>query len=373
MDINNAFLHGDLNEEVYMVLPPGFQTEKLNQVCKLTRSLYGLKQASRQWNAKLTATLLQVGFKQSSADPSLFTRGTGTEFIALLVYVDDILMASSKLSLIQELKDLMHAAFKIKDLGVFGYFLGMEATISSSGLNLCQRKYALEILEDAGFLHCKPVRTPMTPGVLLTHTDGIPLSDPSSYRRLIGRLLYLTATRLDITFVVHHLSQFVSTPTDKHMIAAHRILRYIKGSPGQGVFYPTNNKLKLQAFSDSDWASCSETRRSVTGFCAFLGTSLISWCSKKQATVSKSSSEAEYRALAMTTCELQWLNSLLQDMQVTTTEPIIIFCDSKSAMAIAENHVFHERTKHIEIDCHVVRERIVQGLINCYLCPRLTK
>ncbi|XP_019171516.1 PREDICTED: uncharacterized protein LOC109167067 [Ipomoea nil] len=272
-------------------------------------------------------------------------------------------MASSKLSLIQELKDLMHAAFKIKDLGVLGYFLGMEATISSSGLNLCQRKYALEILEDAGFLHCKPVHTPMTPGVLLTHTDGIPLSDPSSYRRLIGRLLYLTATRPDITFAVHHLSQFVSTPTDKHMIAAHRILRYIKGSPGQGVFYPTNNKLKLQAFSDSDWASCSETRRSVTGFCAFLGTSLISWRSKKQATVSKSSSEEEYRALAMTTCELQWLNSLLQDMQVTTTEPIIIFCDSKSAMAIAENHVFHERTKHIEIDCHVVRERIVQGLI----------
>ncbi|XP_019172663.1 PREDICTED: uncharacterized protein LOC109168063 [Ipomoea nil] len=296
---------------------------------------------------------------EAHTDPSLCTRGNGSEFIALLVYIDDILVVSSKLSLIQELKDLLHTTFKIKDLGILGYFLGIEAKISSTGLNLCQRKYALEILDDARFLHCKSVRTPMTPRVLLTHTDGLPLLDPNSYRRLIGRLIYLTATRPDITFAVHHLSQFVSSPTDKHMTVAYRILRYIKGSPGQGLSYPANNKLKLQSFSDSDWASCSESSKSVTGLCAFLGSSLISWHSKKEAIVSKSSSEAEYRALAMTTCELQWLNSLLQDLQVTTTEPIVIFGDSKSTIAIAENHMFHERTKHIEIDCHVVREKIV--------------
>ncbi|XP_019155291.1 PREDICTED: uncharacterized protein LOC109152179 [Ipomoea nil] len=147
------------------------------------------------------------------------------------------------------------------------------------------------------------------------------------------------------------------------MAAAHRVLRYIKGSPGRGLFYPANTILKLKSFLGLDWGTCTETRKSVMGFCIFLGSSLISWRSKKQATVSKSSSEAKYRALAMTAFELQWLNMLLQDLHVTTTDPAVVFCDSKSAIAIAENHVFHERTKHIEIDCHVVRERVARGLI----------
>ncbi|XP_019158351.1 PREDICTED: uncharacterized protein LOC109155080 [Ipomoea nil] len=253
MDINNAFLHGDLDEEVYMVLPPGFQAEKLNQVCKLTRSLCGLKQASRQRNSKLTTALLSYDFKQSSADPSLFTRGNGNQFIALLVNVDDILVASGMMAFIQELKNSPNAAFKIKDLGSLGYFLGMEAKISENGLNICQRKYALDILNDTGFLDCKPINTPMMPGSLLSNNDGTPLSDPSSYQRLIGRLLYLTATRLDITYDVHHLCHFVSAPTDRHMAASHRILCYTKSSPGHGLFYPTSNStLSLKGFFDSD-------------------------------------------------------------------------------------------------------------------------
>ncbi|XP_019161449.1 PREDICTED: uncharacterized protein LOC109158084 [Ipomoea nil] len=363
MDISNAFLHRDLDEEVFMVLPPGFQSDRPNQVCKLTRSLYGLKQASRQWNAKLTSALLSVGFRQSNADPSLFTRDSNDKFIALLVYVNDILVASGNMTLIQGLKDMLNTAFKIKDLGVVSYFLGIEAKLSSDGLNLCQRKYALEILSDAGFLECKLARTPMVPGSVLTRGVGTPLEDPGCYRRLVGRLLYLTATRPDIAYVVHHLSQFVSSHTDVHMVAAHRVLRYIKGSPGQGLFYPAATTLSLKVFSDSDWASCPETRRSITGFCIFLGASLISWRSKKQPIVSRSSSEAEYRALATTACELQWLHTLLHDLHVLMSGPAIVFCNNKSAIAISENFVFHERTKHIEIDCHVVRERVAQGLI----------
>ncbi|XP_031104380.1 uncharacterized protein LOC116007854 [Ipomoea triloba] len=137
------------------------------------------------------------------------------------------------------------------------------------------------------------------------------------------------------------------------MAAAHRVLRYIKKAPGQGLFYPKNNGNQLNVFSDSDWASCTETRRSITGFCVFLGPALISWRSKKQATVSRSSSEAEYRALAATVCEVQWITSLLRELQVQPSKPAAVFCDSKSAIAIAENHVFHERTKHIDIDCHI--------------------
>lgn len=363
MDVNNAFLHGDLNEEVYMALPPGFQSTKPNQVCRLLRSLYGLKQASRQWNAKLNAALLHIGFTQSKSDPSLFTRGKDTSFIALLVYVDDIIVASARLDLIQELKQFMDSTFKIKDLGNLSYFLGIEAHQSTEGLNICQRKYALEILNEAGFLACKPAHTPMAQGVKLAHGDGTPVDDPSSYRRLVGRLLYLTATRPDITYAVQQLSQFVDAPTDKHLSAAHRVLRYIKASPGQGLLYPSNTDLHLQMFSDSDWATCPETRKSITGYCAFLGSALISWRSKKQVTVSKSSSEAEYRALASAVCEVQWLIYLLQDLQVTMVRPATIFCDNKSAVAIAENHVFHERTKHIDIDCHIVREKLSQGLI----------
>lgn len=155
LDINNAFLHGDLNEEVYMVLPPGFESSKPNQVCGLLRSLYGLKYASRQWNAKLTTALLQVGFRQSKADPSLFTKGDGDNFTALLVYVDDILFASASIDSIQTLKAFLDDTFKIKDLGTLGYFLGIEAHMTTDGLNLCQRKYALDILQEAGFLDCK--------------------------------------------------------------------------------------------------------------------------------------------------------------------------------------------------------------------------
>lgn len=164
LHINNAFLHGDLTEEVYMTLPLGFQSQKPNQVCKLLRSLYGLKQASRQWNAKLSSALSNMGFSQSKADPSLFTKGKDNTFMAVLVYVDDILVASPDLQMIGDLKQFLDDTFKIKDLGELGYFLGIEAKLDDSGLNLCQRKYALDILTEAGFLECKPVNTPMVPG-----------------------------------------------------------------------------------------------------------------------------------------------------------------------------------------------------------------
>ncbi|XP_019176708.1 PREDICTED: uncharacterized protein LOC109172027 [Ipomoea nil] len=363
LDINNAFLHGDLVEEVYMVLPPGFQGEKQGQVCKLLRSLYGLKQASRQWNAKLSADLISNGFQQSKFDPSLFTRGHAASFIAVLVYVDGILVTSPSSHLIQELKTFLDNTFKINDLGSLGYFLGIEAHMTIDSLNLCQRKYALDIIEEAGFLHSKPVDTPMVPGTRLTKEGGSLLKDPSGYRRLIGRLLYLTATRPDISYATQQLSQYVDSPTSDHLTAAHRVLRYIKKAPGQGLLYPRNNKMELNVFLDSDWASCPETRKSIMGFCIFIGSALVSWRSKKQATVSRSSSEAEYRPLAATVCEVQWVHSLLHDLQIKPNKPAAVFCDSKSAIAIAENHVFHECTKHRDIDCHIVRERLSQGFI----------
>uniref|UniRef100_A0A2N9I881 Integrase catalytic domain-containing protein n=1 Tax=Fagus sylvatica TaxID=28930 RepID=A0A2N9I881_FAGSY len=338
LDVNNAFLHGELHEEVYMVMPPGFASKgEPNQVCKLTKSLYGLKQASRQWFAKFSSTILQHGFIQSKSDYSLFTRSHGSSFLALLVYVDDILIASNDMESVTKLKKSLDAEFKLKDLGNLKYFLGLEVARSSKGISLCQRKYALEILSDSGMLGSKPVQTPMEQNLKLSETDGTLLDDPSVYRRLVGRLLYLTVTRPDLSYSVQKLSQYMAKPTTSHLTAAHRVLRYVKGSPGQGLFFSASSNLHLKSFSDSDWAGCPDTRRSITGYCVFLGDSLISWKSKKQHTVSRSSAEAEYRAMAA---------ACLQ-----------------AAIHIAANPVYHERTKHIELDCHLIREKIQEGLV----------
>nr|KYP42297.1 hypothetical protein KK1_036289 [Cajanus cajan] len=266
-------------------------SSKPGQVCKLQRSIYGLKQASRQWYAKLSSFLISHGYKQSISDYSLFLKRNKDSFTALLVYVDDIVLSGNDLAEITSITALLNNAFKIKDLGDLKFFLGFEVARNNLGINLCQRKYALDILHDTGMLDSKPSSTPIDYGTRLHQQSGVPLSDSeaSEYRRLIGRLIYLTNTRPDITFVVQHLSQFISKPRSTHQQVAARILRYVKATLGSGIFFSAKSVIQLQGFSDSDWADCLDTRRSITGFSIYLGSSLISWKSKKQATVSRSS------------------------------------------------------------------------------------
>jgi hypothetical protein len=265
----------------------------------------------------------------------------------------------------------MDREFRIKDLGQLKYFLGIEVAHSKTGISICQRKYCLDLLKDTGLIGSKPAATPLDHSIKLHQDSSAAYEDIEGYRRLVGKLLYLTTTRPDIAFATQQLSQFLSAPTIVHYESACRIVRYLKGSPGRGLFFSRQSTLQLMGFADADWANCVDTRRSTSGYCFFIGSSLISWRSKKQQTVSRSSSEAEYRSLSFAACELQWLLYLLHDLQITCTKPAVLYCDNESAIHIASNPVFHERTKHFEIDCHFVRDRVQQGAFK--LLPISTK
>ncbi|WVZ11776.1 hypothetical protein V8G54_016306 [Vigna mungo] len=245
--LNNWMLiHGDLHEEVYMKIPPGLTPANKNQVCKLQRSLYGLKQAGRQWYAKLHQFLLSNNYHCSISDNSLFLKHDGNHTTALLIYVDDILITGNDDGEIQHITNLLHSTFRIKNLGNLTYFLGLEVARNSKGIHLSQRKYTLDLLAETGLLDSSPVPTPMVPKQSTTNTvRSLDDTDAASYRRLIGKLIYLTTTRPDITFAVNYLSQFMSAPTTAHQQATGRILRYLKGTPGAGIFLPSTSSIQL--------------------------------------------------------------------------------------------------------------------------------
>jgi hypothetical protein len=252
LDVNNAFLHGDLDEEVFMQLPLGFASKGETRVCKLNKSLYGFKQALRQWFSKFSTTLIQHSFIQSKADYSLFTKIVDSSFIVLLVYVDGIVLASNDSKITDEFIVFLNTRFKLKDLSPLKFFLGLEIAYITKGITLCQRKFAFDILNDAGHLAAKPAKFLMEPNIKFPATEGALLEDPTVYRRLVGRLLYLTTTWPDLTYSVHTLNQFMQSPRQPHMAAALRVLRYIKSAPGQGLFFPFSSTCHLKAFCDFD-------------------------------------------------------------------------------------------------------------------------
>ncbi|XP_015165095.1 uncharacterized mitochondrial protein AtMg00810-like [Solanum tuberosum] len=293
MDVYNAFLNGDLEDEIYMSLPQGFsnQGENMNKVCRLEKSLYGLKQAPRQWNHKFAESLQKLHFKQSQYDHYLFTRRTTEGTTIILVYVDDILITGSSLKLVEETKKSLQQSFKMKDLGELKYFLGIEFVRSNSGVVMHQRKYALQLISEVGLSGAKTTGTPMDVNVKLTskqyddqtgQNQNEPLADQSAYQKLIGKLLYLNMTRPDISFSVQTLSQFLHQPKKSHMDAALRVVKYIKRQPGQGILLSSKCSNEIIAYCDADWAACPLTRKSVTGYVIKLGESVVSWKAKKQ-------------------------------------------------------------------------------------------
>ncbi|RVW25264.1 Retrovirus-related Pol polyprotein from transposon RE2 [Vitis vinifera] len=272
----------------------------------------------------------EFGMFHSTTDHSVFYHhNSSRQCIYLVVYVDDIVITSSDQNDIQKLKQHLFTHFQTKYLGKLKYFLRIEIAQSSSGVVLSQRKYALDILEETGMLDCKPVDTPMDSNVKLIPGQGEPLGDPRRYWRLVGKLNYLTITCPDISFPISVVSQFLQSPCDSHWDVVIRILRYIKSTPGQGVLYENRGHTQ----------------------------------SKKQDVVARSSAETEYRAMTLATCELIWLKHLLRELRFGNDEQMKLICDNQAALHIASNPVFHERTKHIKVDCHFISEKIASGCV----------
>ena len=358
LDVSNAFLHGLLKENVYMQQPPGFiDPQYPKHVCQLQKALYGLKQAPRAWFERFTSHLLTMGFTPSLADPSLFLYRQGSTVVYLLLYVDDIIVTGNQPTAVQSLITKLAQEFDIKDLGQLKFFLGLQIDYRSSGFFVHQHKYATDLLAKFNMSTCKPCSTPFVSLSRIRKDDGIPLSDPTPFRSMVGGLQYLTFTRPDLSYAVNHICQFMHQPTDHHLVAAKRILRYVQGTLHHGLtFCP--GPLSLTAFTDSDWAGDPMDRRSTTGLIVFLGHNPITWQSKKQPTVARSSTEAEYRALANCAADLAWVRMVLKDLGIFLHAPPTIWCDNLSALALATNPVFHARTKHVEVDYHFIREKV---------------
>lgn len=247
----------------------------------------------------------------------------------------------------------------MKDLGLANYFLGVELRKTGQRMFINQQRYALNLLQKTGFNDAKPLSTPVASGQKINLHDGDPLPDPTEYRSVVGALQYLTISRPDIAFAVNQVCQFMHKPTTVHWTAVKRILRYVKGSVSHGLMYQPGSTI-VQAYSDADYAGDPDDRHSTGGYVVYLGLNPISWSSKKQRTVSRSSTEAEYRQLAYTAAELSWLRSLFKDLGIILPPPTLR-CDNISSLALASNPIFHARTKHLEVDYHYVREKVIRG------------
>ncbi|RVW87878.1 Retrovirus-related Pol polyprotein from transposon RE1 [Vitis vinifera] len=325
----NAFLNGDLEEEIYMEIPPGLKLSSSNDlVCKLQKSLYGLKQSPRAWFERFTKVIKGEEFSQGKSDHTLFIkRSPGGKITVLIVYVDDIIVTGNDEEEISRLKTVLSKEFEIKDLGT----LRKHECLDANPLILLFNKIGSK--------------------------EDMVAVDKGRYQRLVGRLIYLSHTRPDISFAVSMVSQFMNNPTEEHQEAVYRILRYLKMTLGKGLFFKRVASRDVEIFSDTDWAGFLTDRRSTSGYCTYVWGNLVTWRSKKQSVVARSSAEAVVRAMAHGICEGIWLKRLLEELQLAPHGPMKLMCDNQAAISIAKNPVHHDRTKHVKIDRHSSKRR----------------
>lgn len=365
LDVDTAFLNGDLEEEVYMFQPQGFNTED-EKVCLLKKSLYGLKQAPRAWNLKLNTTLSSLGFKQTPSEPCVYTKLFAKGFVILAVYVDDILIFHNSDEIFDSVRNDLNKFFSVKDLGKIKYFLGLNIQKCGNTVKLSQHSYIRDVLRQYNMSDCKSAQTPLTTNKLVPaeHCESI-----YPYQSLMGSLMYIAVnSRPDISFAVSYLSQF-NTKFDKtHWLAAKRVLQYLKGTIDYSICYKKTGKY-LTCFTDADFANDCLDRRSYTGFYTEFGGGPVSWESKKQPTVALSSAEAEYMALSSCAKEAVYLRRFLSEISNISKAKVTIYNDSQSAQMLAKNPIHHNRTKHIDIRFHFIREKVSDGTIQLKYLP----
>ncbi|KAH9681306.1 hypothetical protein KPL71_026926 [Citrus sinensis] len=342
LDVKSAFLNGEIEEEVYVEQPKGYEVKgEENKVYRLRKALYGLKQAPRAWNSRIDRYFVKNGFDRSSSEPSLYVKKEGTDFLIVCLYVDDLIYCGTSLKMVQEFKKSMLDEFEMTDLGLMKYFLGIQVKQPRGKIFFCQEKYVEDLLKKFHMFKCKPAPTPMGLNEKLKHDEKEEKADARIYRSLVGSLIYLTNSRPDILHSVSVLSRFMNDPRKSHYIAAKRILRYLQGTKKQGIMYEKEDNCKLVGFTDSDWAGSLDDRKSTSGYLFCLGTNVISWSSRKQKSVALSSTEAEYIAATESACEAVWLGRILKDLQFNQDAATTIYCDNMSAIALTKNPVFH--------------------------------
>ncbi|XP_071713412.1 uncharacterized mitochondrial protein AtMg00810-like [Rutidosis leptorrhynchoides] len=257
----------------------------------------------------------------------------------------------------------------MKDLGPLSYFLGIAVKRNSNSLFLDQSTYAKEIIARAGLTNCNSVCTPVDTNSKLSASDGQPVDDPTKFRSIAWALQYLTFTRPDISYAVQQVCLHMHDPRDSHLHALSRILRYLQGTLDYGLHLYKTNTRRLIAYTDADWAGCPDTRRSTSRYCVYFGDNLISWSSKRQPTLSRSSAEAEYRGVANVVSDTCWVRNLLLELHCPLPKCTLVFCDNVSAIYLSGNPVQHQRTKHIEMDIHFVREKVALGEVRVLHVP----
>ncbi|GJT65997.1 ribonuclease H-like domain, reverse transcriptase, RNA-dependent DNA polymerase [Tanacetum coccineum] len=357
LDVKSAFLHGDLQEEVYVTQPEGFIKRKDNgKVYRLIKALYGLRQAPRAWNIKLDNTLKSLDFKKCALEQAIYTRTERDSILLVGVYVDDLIITGTPKREIDKFKDQMKEIFEMSDLGLLAYYLGIEVTQSGGDISIKQSAYARKILKEAGMLESNETIIPMDPGTRLTKTAEGTMVNSTEYRSLIGCLRYLLHTRPDLSYSVGLLSRFMQEPKEQHMKAIKKVLRYVKGTKDYGITYKHNGGNKIYGYSDNSYGVNTQEGKGTTGIIFYYGESPISWSTQKQVTVALSSCESEFIVATVAATQALWLKRLLSRLTHSDEEKITILVDNKSAITLMKNRVFHRRSKHIDTKYHFIRE-----------------
>ncbi|GAA0159622.1 transmembrane signal receptor [Lithospermum erythrorhizon] len=370
LDVKSAFLQGEIEEEVYVSQPPGFEViGKEDHVYKLHKALYGLKQAPRAWFSKIEAHFMKTGFKNSDNEQTLFTKRSETGSIIIVsMYVDDLIYTGNDYKMMMMFKESMVKVFEMTDLGNMNYFLGIEVRQTQAGIFIGQKKYAEEILKRFAMDDCNSVLCPMLPGTTFDKDIGGRQIDETYYKQIVGSLMYLTNTRPDMTFAVSILSRFMSKPTELHLQLAKRVLRYLKGTTDYGIYYQRDKNAGLLAYTDSDYAGDKYDRKSTSGYAFLISNGAVAWSSKKQPIVALSTTEAEFIAAAVCACQGIWMKKILRELDHSPGSCIHIKCDNSSTIKLSKNPVLHGRSKHIDIRFHFLRNLTKEGKIALEFC-----